>query len=116
MTVGLGPDWKIRPMDDCLLWAGILKITEVAHILGYFFPRLRLCITFDKNGLCYILGDFFSQTHPATLVSRNPKLYLMVYLPTRTTKSCRLMSRDNDKIFSNWCCFMSRDNFVAMCE
>jgi hypothetical protein len=32
------PDWaNFRPMGGCLPWAGILKITEVAHILGFFF-------------------------------------------------------------------------------
>jgi hypothetical protein len=37
------PNWaNFRPMDDCLLCAGILKITEVAQIFGYFFARLRL--------------------------------------------------------------------------
>jgi hypothetical protein len=34
------PDWpNFCPMDDCLLWAGILKITEVAGILATFFPH-----------------------------------------------------------------------------
>jgi hypothetical protein len=27
--------------------------------LGYFLPRLRLCISLDKNVLGYNLGDFF---------------------------------------------------------
>jgi hypothetical protein len=33
----------------------------------HFFPRLRLCINFDKNGLGYILGDFITSSsgHPA---------------------------------------------------
>jgi hypothetical protein len=30
--------------------------------LGYFFPQLWLCINFGKNGLGYILGDFFTNS------------------------------------------------------
>jgi hypothetical protein len=31
-----------------------------------FFPRKKLCINFDKSGLGYILGDFFTNSsgHP----------------------------------------------------
>jgi hypothetical protein len=27
----------------------VLKITEVAQFLGYFFPRYQLCLNFDKK-------------------------------------------------------------------
>jgi hypothetical protein len=40
-------------MADCPLWAIALKITEMALILGQFFPLLK------NNALVYILGDFF---------------------------------------------------------
>jgi hypothetical protein len=30
--------------------------------LGYFIPKNRLCINFDKNGLGYILGDLFTNS------------------------------------------------------
>jgi hypothetical protein len=40
-------------------YGGFLKITEVAHIFGYFIQRLILCINYDKNGTGYVLGDFF---------------------------------------------------------
>jgi hypothetical protein len=44
-----------------------IKITEVARILGYIFPKCKFWINLDKNGLGYILGDFFinSSGHPA---------------------------------------------------
>jgi hypothetical protein len=29
------------------------------HFWGYIFPRLRLCINVNRNGLGYVLGDFF---------------------------------------------------------
>jgi hypothetical protein len=40
-------------------------ITAVEQILG-FFARQKLWTTFDKNGLGYILGDFFHNVvgHP----------------------------------------------------
>jgi hypothetical protein len=37
-----------------------LKITEVAHIFGFFFPRLRLRINFEQKALGDILGEFFT--------------------------------------------------------
>jgi hypothetical protein len=40
----------------------LLKITEIAHILGLLFPRLGFCKNLAKNGLCYILGDFFANS------------------------------------------------------
>jgi hypothetical protein len=37
------PDWaNCRPMDDCLLWAGVFKISEVVHTFGYFFPTHKI--------------------------------------------------------------------------
>jgi hypothetical protein len=41
----------------CLLWA--VFFTEVAHILGLLLYTVEVCTNFDKNGLGYILGDFF---------------------------------------------------------
>jgi hypothetical protein len=44
-----------------------LKITEVAqNFLAAFFHEKRLCIILDRNGLGYILGNFFtySSGHP----------------------------------------------------
>jgi hypothetical protein len=46
----------------------ILKITEIAHILGRsVFPRLGSCIISEKNVLGYHFGQFFSMNssgHP----------------------------------------------------
>jgi hypothetical protein len=41
-----------------------LNLTEVAQILGLLFSMV--CIQFDKNGLGYILGDYFTNSsgHP----------------------------------------------------
>jgi hypothetical protein len=44
------------------------KSTEVVDILGYFFSTDKLYITFDKNGLGYILCDFLL-SHPVTLLA-----------------------------------------------
>jgi hypothetical protein len=53
------PDWaKVRPMGDCLLWAVIWKL---------YIQWLSLWINLEwKNGLGYILGDFFTNSsgHP----------------------------------------------------
>jgi hypothetical protein len=62
------PDWaNFSPIGWLFIF---LKITEVAQFLDYFFSRKKLCINFDKNGLGYILGDFFTNSsghaaHPA---------------------------------------------------
>jgi hypothetical protein len=52
---------EIRPSGDSLLGAVILKITEIAHILGRsVFPRLGSCIISEKTVLGYHFGLFFS--------------------------------------------------------
>jgi hypothetical protein len=42
------------------------KYKSSAHLRGTFSPWYQLCIHFEKNGLGYILGDFFinSSGHP----------------------------------------------------
>jgi hypothetical protein len=44
-----------------------MKIKELADMFGLLFPQLIICINFDKKGLGYILGDFFTNSsgHPA---------------------------------------------------
>jgi hypothetical protein len=37
----------------------LMKILQKYKFLGNFLPRVRLNINFDKNVLCYILGDIF---------------------------------------------------------
>jgi hypothetical protein len=64
-------DWaNFRTMGDCELWTVFFLISETAHIIGLLFPRLRICINFDKKGLGHILGDFL-QTQLVTLASSN---------------------------------------------
>jgi hypothetical protein len=45
------------------------KYKSSAHLRGTFSPWYQLCIHFEKNGLGYILGDFFinSSGHPGHL-------------------------------------------------
>jgi hypothetical protein len=52
-------DIRVARFRDCLLWAGILKITEVAHILGYFFHCLDHASILTKNVFGYIWAIFF---------------------------------------------------------
>jgi glycerol uptake facilitator-like aquaporin len=51
---GIFAQWVIV----CVFWV-YFQIAEVAHILGCFFPQLRLCIKFDQNEFGYVLGDIF---------------------------------------------------------
>jgi hypothetical protein len=62
-------------MGDCLLWA----VKEKHPFFDNFIPRLSLCINRDKNGLGYILGDFF------TNLSGHPGLS-----PVLEAKHCRV--------------------------
>jgi hypothetical protein len=52
---------QISPNGGLFALGSFLKIAEVGHSFlgGYFFPRLRVRINFDKNAFGYILGDFF---------------------------------------------------------
>jgi hypothetical protein len=43
----------------CFLWVVFVKYTEVAQIIGLFFHVTSCVVIFTKNGLGYILGDFF---------------------------------------------------------
>jgi hypothetical protein len=42
------------------------QLQKQPTFFDYFFSPLRLCISFDKNGLGYVLGDFFTNStyHP----------------------------------------------------
>jgi hypothetical protein len=55
----------------CLLWTVNNYIfTQVANIFwhcAYFFPRLSLCINFDKKCFGQRFGQFFQKTHLVTL-------------------------------------------------
>jgi hypothetical protein len=44
-----------------------VKITEVDHIFGATLLHFQGYGFETKNGLGYILSDFFFQTHPVTL-------------------------------------------------
>jgi hypothetical protein len=50
-------------LGDYWLWSFFSKITELAHILGQLFSAEK---SVNKNGLGYILGDFFANSsgHP----------------------------------------------------
>jgi hypothetical protein len=39
-----------------------LKTTKVAHILGATFSTVKVIHKIGKNGLGYILGDFFTNS------------------------------------------------------
>jgi hypothetical protein len=58
---------KFSPLGQLFTLGIVLKITEVAQFLGYFFPRKHLRINFDKKCLGRILGNFFTNVsgHPA---------------------------------------------------
>jgi hypothetical protein len=48
-----------------LLWSVFRQFLGVSQMFGATF--LQFCITLTKNGLGFILGDFFLQTHLVTL-------------------------------------------------
>jgi hypothetical protein len=56
-----------------------LKIAEVAHISGLLFPMVPVMYSFgqQKNGLGYILGDFFTNSsgHPDVMIRIFGDLY-----------------------------------------
>jgi hypothetical protein len=58
---------KFSPKGGLFAFGSYMKITEVADSLGHYIQLLRSRISFDKNGSCNILGEFFtnSSNHPA---------------------------------------------------
>jgi hypothetical protein len=61
----LGEFSPIRPFT----FGSVLKISTLAQILGYCFPRYQI-MNFYKKWLDYILGDYFTNSsgHPARKV------------------------------------------------
>jgi hypothetical protein len=54
---------SFRQLGDCFNAKFVLKITEVARIFGLLFPTVKVMyvyISFDKNVLGYILGEFYT--------------------------------------------------------
>jgi hypothetical protein len=47
-----------------------LKITDAAHIFGYFISQLSLSSNFIKKWVGLHFGSFFTQAHLVTLVFR----------------------------------------------
>jgi hypothetical protein len=56
---------------------------EAAHIFGHFYPRLRLCINFDKNAFGDIFHElFWSPCNRGTFYHshvENYALYISMY-------------------------------------
>jgi hypothetical protein len=69
------------PLGDCLLLVVVLKITEVAKIIGLFLSTVKgtyICNNFENRRTEFHLGNF-SQTHLVTLpVFHNMSLTLDV--------------------------------------
>jgi hypothetical protein len=60
------PDWpNFGRSGDCFLTA---NFAVVGHIFGqrFFRRKIDVRISFDKHGLSYVFGRFFSQNHPVT--------------------------------------------------
>jgi hypothetical protein len=64
---GCQSDWaNFRSLGDCLLWAGFFKLKKVDDIFRLLLPTIGYALSLQKNGLGYILGDFFTNSsgHP----------------------------------------------------
>jgi hypothetical protein len=66
----------VRPLDDCLLFNTVYRFFLENYRSDIdFFQRLGSCKILTKNGLGYILGDFFNNssghlaTHAPSFVS-----------------------------------------------
>jgi hypothetical protein len=44
-----------------------IKLQKDPKFFGYFFPRIKLWVSFTQNDLGYTMGDFFTSSsgHPA---------------------------------------------------
>jgi hypothetical protein len=57
---------ELCPMDECFLWASILKITEAAHILATLFHRYDHALVLTQKCFGQHFGPFFTNSsgHP----------------------------------------------------
>jgi hypothetical protein len=56
-----------------LLWVAFLKISEVAHIFGRFFPHYGNALILAKKCSGQHFGRYFSTTRPAALCTEEKK-------------------------------------------
>jgi hypothetical protein len=65
---------EFSPFGRHFILGSFLKISQVAQIFRQHFAHSNLCINVDKNGLSYILGEFFtiSSGHPGAKLT--PKI------------------------------------------
>jgi hypothetical protein len=52
------PD-DFRQLGDCLLWVVLQILAEIAQIIRLLFNGKSYALIFTREGLVYILGDFF---------------------------------------------------------
>jgi hypothetical protein len=73
---------EISALGLSIVYLGKFFLINQSKIFDYFFERPSICIKFDKNGLGYILGDFFTNAsgHPARNCS-DSDCFLKICLP-----------------------------------
>jgi hypothetical protein len=59
-----------RTLGDCLLWSVFEKSQKWLKIFCHFFHGKLSILILTKNGLGYILGDFFANSSGHSVVKR----------------------------------------------
>jgi hypothetical protein len=92
------PFWRLFSMGS------FLKITEVAKLLSRYFPRNKLLIKFDKNGLGYTLGDFFTNSSGRIALQSNLNECALLLISCLNLKMNWIMKQRNKfrSFYVNW--------------
>jgi hypothetical protein len=85
---------EFSPTGWLFTLGSFLKITNVAEMLGYFFPQLRWCITFVKNWikLPQTFWAIFSQT------LQGPMLWFLKYFRRKKLRKNGVLTRNKAKL------------------
>jgi hypothetical protein len=85
-----------------LFFGQFFKFTKAARILGYFFPRLRLCIHFEKTGwaVCtYISGDLFTNSSGQPVNVALPRQASILNQPAKHNKVSLFLDLSEELLF-----------------
>jgi hypothetical protein len=88
-------------LGGCLLWEVYKEITEVARILVILFSMRQD----DKNGLDYVLGNFFqnSSGHPVSKLKLLAQLYVKNRPRTKDAPDLSCIGNSLTELFCVYC-------------
>jgi hypothetical protein len=83
---------NFRPMGDCILWVVFWQLYYLPKILGYFFPKYKLCVDLDNKNLQHYVCNLNFDILPLDMSDLCPsgtRASSARPSPSRSCRSCR---------------------------